>query len=58
LTKQPKYPYYAILDLPKIPNIHKNTFKTKCETISSKLIAKQWAVTLYMVTPGGKIPTF
>jgi hypothetical protein len=21
--KKPKYPYYAVLDLPKIPNIHK-----------------------------------
>ncbi len=37
---------------------HKNTFRTKDGGISSKLIAKQWGVSLYMVTPGGQIPKF
>jgi hypothetical protein len=31
---------------------HTNTFRTKHDGISSKLIAKQWGVTLYMDTPG------
>jgi hypothetical protein len=37
---------------------HKKTIRTKHDGISSKLIAKQWGVTLYMVTPGGQIPKF
>jgi hypothetical protein len=37
---------------------HKNTFRTKHDGISSKLIAKKWGVTLYMVTPGVKHPNF
>ncbi len=37
---------------------HKNTFRTTHDGIASKLIAKQWKVTLYMVTPGGQIPNF
>ena len=35
---------------------HKNTFRTKYDSISLKLIAKQWRVILYMGTPGGQIP--
>jgi hypothetical protein len=35
---------------------HKNTFRTKHDGISSKLIAKQLGLSLYMVTPGGQIP--
>jgi hypothetical protein len=37
---------------------HKNTFRTKEDVISSKIIAKQWGVTLYMVSPGGQISKF
>ncbi len=43
---------------PIMQSNHKNTFKTKHDVISSKLIAKQWGITLYMVTPGGQIPKF
>jgi hypothetical protein len=32
---------------------HNNTRRTKHDSISSKLIAKQYGVTLYKVTPGG-----
>ncbi len=56
--KKPKYPYYAFFGLSKIPNIHKNTFKMKCVSIYSKLITKQWGVTIYRVTPGGQIHKF
>ncbi len=41
-----------------IQSNHENTFTTKHDGISSKLIAKQWGLTLYMVTPGGQIPNF
>jgi hypothetical protein len=37
---------------------HKSIFRTKHDGVSSKLIAKQLGVTLYMVTPGGQIPKF
>ncbi len=37
---------------------HKNKFRTKYDIISWKLIAKQYGVTLYMVTLWGQIPTF
>jgi hypothetical protein len=37
---------------------HKYTFRTKHDGHSSKLIAKQWGITLYVETPGVKIPTF
>jgi hypothetical protein len=37
---------------------HKNTFRTMEDGISSKIIARELGVTLYMVTPGGQIPDF
>ncbi len=37
---------------------HNNAFRTKHDGISSILIDTQYGVTLYMVTPGGQIPTF
>ena len=37
---------------------HKNTFMAKEDGISSKIIARELGVTLYMVTPGGQIPKF
>jgi hypothetical protein len=36
----------------------KTTFRARDDGISSQLIAKQWGVSLYMVTPGGQIPKF
>jgi hypothetical protein len=36
----------------------KNTFGTKHHDITSILIAKQYGVTLYIVTPWGQIPKF
>jgi hypothetical protein len=36
----------------------KSKIETKPGTISSKLMTKQWGVTLYVVTPGGQIPNF
>jgi hypothetical protein len=56
--KRPKYPYYTISDLKTIPNIKKIAFNTKRDTISSKQIAKQWGVTIYISTPGGQKPEF
>ncbi len=41
-----------------IQNNHKNTFPTNHDSISSKVIAKQQVVTLYMVTPEGQVPKF
>ncbi len=55
---EPKFQYYANSALWIIQNSHKNTFKTKRDTISSKLMTKQWGLILYMFTPGGQIPTF
>ena len=37
---------------------HTNTFRTMEDGISSEIIAREWEVTLYMVTPGGQIPDF
>ena len=37
---------------------HKNMFRTKHDGISSKVIANQGGVILYMGTPGGQIPRF
>ena len=39
-------------------NSHSDTFITNHDSISSKWIAKQQAVTQYKVTPGGKYPHF
>ena len=39
-------------------NSHSDTFITNHDSISSKWIAKQQAVTQYRVTPGGKYPHF
>ncbi len=35
-----------------------NTFRAKHDGISSKLITKEWGVTLYMITPRGQIAKF
>ena len=46
------------MDLLIIQNSDKNTFYVKYDNKDSKIIAKPWGVTLYMVTPGGQIPKF
>ena len=40
-----------------IQSSYKNAFRTKCDSIYSKLMANQLGI-LYMGTPGGQIPKF
>ena len=44
---------FGTFDNAKYP---KYTFMMKNDGISSLLITKQWGVTLYIDTPGGRIP--
>ena len=57
MTKiDPKYRYYAKkshLAHLIVQSNHKNTFRPEQDGIYSKLIVKQWGVTLYMDTRGG-----
>jgi hypothetical protein len=48
----------SLLDHLMMQSSHKYIFTTKHDGISSKLIAKQWGVTLYIETPGVKYPHF
>ena len=47
-----------ILSTLTLVDIHKTAFSIEYDVISSRLIAQQWWLTMYMVTPGGQIAKF
>ncbi len=51
---------HIIIILPTLTllDIHKTSFSIDHDGISSKLIAQQWGLALYMGTPGGQIAKF